>query len=77
MTATKNTPEKPAEVKPFGRRVEVDFLYLAACSRCVESDASLEEAVETVRPALDAVGAAIGVRKTLVETEEQARAWGS
>jgi Domain of unknown function (DUF2703) len=60
------------------RTVEVDFLYLdlTTCSRCRASDATLDAAVETVRPVLEAVGASIEIRKTLVETEEQARALG-
>jgi hypothetical protein len=58
------------------RTIEVDFLYLdlTTCSRCRGSDANLRTAVETVRSALGSVGASIEVRKTLVETEEQARA---
>lgn len=63
---------------PTSRTIEVDLLYLdlTTCSRCVGSDAALEAAVEAVRPALDSVGAGVEVRKTLVETEEQARALG-
>ncbi len=63
-------------VSEAGRTIEVDFLYLdlTTCTRCRGSDASLRAAVETVRSALDAVGASIEVRKTLVESEEQARA---
>lgn len=63
---------------PTSQTVEVDFLYLdlTTCSRCRASDASLDAAVEVVRPVLDSVGASIAVRKTLVETEEQARALG-
>ena len=63
---------------PTSRTIEVDLLYLdlTTCSRCVGSDAALEAAVGAVRPALDAMGAAVEVRKTLVETEEQARALG-
>ena len=58
------------------KTIEVDFLYLdlTTCSRCRASDASLRAAVEVVRPVLDAVGVGIEVRKTLVQTEEQARA---
>jgi hypothetical protein len=65
-------------VSGAGQTIEVDFLYLdlTTCSRCRASDASLQAAVETVRPVLDAVGASIEVRKTLVETEEQASALG-
>ncbi len=63
---------------PTTQTVEVDFLYLdlTTCPRCRGSDAALEAAVEIVRPVLDMVGASIEVRKTLVETEEQARALG-
>ena len=63
---------------PTSQTIEVDFLYLdlTTCSRCLASDAALDAAVEIVRPVLDIVGASIEVRKTLVETEEQARALG-
>ena len=74
---TKVKTKTPDELVSATRRtIEVDFLYLdlTTCSRCRGSDASLRAAVETVRPALDSVGASIEVRKTLVESEEQARA---
>ena len=60
------------------RTVEVDFLYLdlTACSRCRGSDHAVDAAVEITRPALESVGAGVEVRKTLVETEEQARELG-
>jgi hypothetical protein len=60
------------------RTVEVDFLYLdlTVCSRCRGSDDAVDAAVEITRPALESVGAGVEVRKTLVETEEQARALG-
>ncbi len=63
---------------PTSQIVKVDFLYLdlTTCSRCRASDATLEAAVEIVRPMLDSVGASIEVCKTLVETEEQARTLG-
>ena len=53
---------------PTNRTIAVDLLYLdlTTCSRCVGSDAALEAAV----------GAGVEVRKTLVETEEQAVALG-
>ena len=65
-------------VSRAGQTIEVDFLYLdlTICSRCRASDASLQAAMETVQPVLDAVGVSIEVRKTLVESEEQARALG-
>ena len=63
---------------PTSRTVEVDFLYLdlATCTRCRASDATLDAAVEAVRPALDPLGVGVEVSKTLVETEGQARALG-
>lgn len=63
---------------PASRTVEVDFLYLdlTTCSRCRASDATLDAAVEIVLPVLDSLGTAIEVRKTLVETEAQARELG-
>ncbi len=63
---------------PTSRTIEVDFLYLdlTTCSRCRASDATLDAAVKIARPVLDSVGAGIDVRKTLVETEEQARTLG-
>ena len=70
--------ETTTKFVPTSQTVEVDFLYLdlATCSRCRASDATLAAAVEIVRPALDMVGTSIEVRKTLVETEDQARALG-
>ena len=63
---------------PRSQTIEVDFLYLdlTTCSRCRASDATLDAAVEIVRPVLYSAGASIEIRKTLVETEEQARVLG-
>ncbi len=70
--------ETTTKFVPASQTIEVDFLYLdlTTCSRCRASDAALDAAVEIVRPVLDSVGASIEVRKTLVESEEQARALG-
>lgn len=72
------TETKSAPAVPSRHTVEVEFLYLdlATCSRCRGSDATLDSAVGMVRPVLHSVGTSIEVRKTLVETEEQARALG-
>ena len=63
---------------PTNQTIEIDFVYLdlTTCSRCRASDASLDAAVEIARPVLGSIGISIEVRKTLVETEEQARALG-
>jgi len=64
------------EQAPRTQTVEVDFLYLdlTACSRCVGSDESLRATLDLVRPALAATGVEVALRKTLVASEEQARA---
>lgn len=63
---------------PTSQAIKVDFLYLdlTTCFRCRASDTTLDAAVEVVRSVLDSVGASIEVRKTLVETEEQASTLG-
>ena len=61
-----------------GQTIEVDFLYLdlTTCSRCRDTETSLDAATEALRPALNLAGVSLEVRKTFVETEEQARALG-
>jgi hypothetical protein len=55
--------------------ITIDFLFLdlTSCTRCVGTDRNLETALDIVRDVLDATGAAVRVRKTLVETAAQAR----
>ena len=59
-----------------GQTIEVNFLYLdlITCSRCRDTETSLDAATEAIRPALNLAGVSLEVRKTLLETEEQARA---
>jgi hypothetical protein len=65
----------PATTAPT-RTLEIEFLFLDldTCTRCRATDATLLEAIDRTRPALDAVGAAVSVTKTLVASEAQARA---
>jgi hypothetical protein len=67
----------PATTAPT-RTLEIEFLFLdlATCTRCRATDATLLEAVERTRPALDALGVAVNVTKTLVASEAQARTLG-
>jgi glutaredoxin len=60
------------------RKIEIGFLYvdLTACTRCIGTDAHLEEALSEVSRILEAAGVEVSVRKTLVESEEQAKALG-
>jgi len=55
--------------------ITIDFLFvdLTTCTRCVGTGQNLESALDIVRDVLDATGAAVEVRKTLVETADQAR----
>ena len=55
--------------------ITIDFLFLdlTTCTRCVGTDQNLESALGIVRDVLAATGATVEVRKTLVETAEQAR----
>jgi hypothetical protein len=65
----------PASEAPTADRVRIDFLFLdlTTCDRCRGTDRNLESALEVVREALEATGAAVEVRKTLVESAAQAR----
>jgi Domain of unknown function (DUF2703) len=67
----------PATTAPT-RHLQIDFLYLDldTCTRCRATDATLLEAIERTRPALDAAGVTVSVTKTLVASEAQARALG-
>jgi len=60
------------------RKINIDFLYvdLTACTRCIGTDAHLGEALSEVSRILEAAGIDVVVRKTLVESEEQAKALG-
>jgi hypothetical protein len=56
----------------------IDFLYLdlESCTRCRGTDANLEAALAQVGHVLNAAGAVVSVRKTLVASVEQAQAIG-
>jgi hypothetical protein len=60
------------------RSLQLEFLFLDldTCTRCRATDATLLEAIERTRPALDAAGVAVNVTKTLVASEAQAHALG-
>jgi len=57
------------------RKIEIDLLVLdlTTCDRCVGSDRSIDTALDVVRDVLDVTDAAVDVRRTVVETAEQAR----
>ena len=58
------------------KTVTVDFLFidLEVCTRCLDTNANLEAALSEVSQVLAAAGVEVAVTRTLVESEEQARA---
>jgi hypothetical protein len=63
--------DTPAPVREVD--IELLALDLASCTRCLGTLANIEAAIGTLRPVLDATGTAVRLRKTLIESEEQAR----
>jgi hypothetical protein len=71
--------EKDDEMLKAGRRrIDIEFLYLdlTACTRCRGTDEHLQEAMSAVSKIADTAGIEMSLRKTLVESEEQALALG-
>jgi hypothetical protein len=60
------------------RKITIDFLYvdLSVCERCIGTDQNLESALSEVAGILESSGVEVALRKTLVESEEQAKALG-
>jgi hypothetical protein len=73
MSSQPLTVRSPTRTAPDTITIDFLFLDLTTCTRCVGTDHNLESALEIVREVLGATGAVVEVRKTLVETAEQAR----
>jgi hypothetical protein len=69
-----HAPAKAPAASDDAHKISIDFLFLdlTTCSRCVGTDQNLDAALETVRQVVEATGATVDVRKTLVESEQQA-----
>lgn len=69
------TLASPSDTPAPVREVDIELLALdlASCTRCLGTLANIETAIGTLRPVLDATGASVRLRKTLIESEEQAR----
>lgn len=75
MSAMTQAMAAPAKAASNLDRLQIDFLYLdlTSCGRCLGTDRNLESALDVVREVLEATGAAVEVRKILVETAAHAR----
>lgn len=57
------------------KTIDIDFLFLnlSTCTRCKGTNEMLDEALAIVHPVLEATGIKVNVRKTQIQTLEQAR----
>lgn len=69
------TTTQAAEPARSPRVVDVELLAidLTTCTRCTGTESNVEKAVEIVARAAEATGTSIRFRKTLIESEEDAR----
>ena len=74
MHAVLNAPG----VAPTARQITIDFLYLDldVCTRCKDTDANLEAILAETAAFLQGAGIGVDLRKTLVASEDHARALG-
>jgi hypothetical protein len=71
-TSTMSLPrEKTVSAHPI--EIELLALDLTTCTRCVGSQANLEQALATAQHVLQVTGHEVQVRTILIESEEQAR----
>ena len=71
MTTPTRQPE-PASHQPRVVDVELLAIDLSTCTRCTGTLGNIEEAIDTVRRVAEPTGTSIRLRKTLIETEDQA-----
>ena len=77
MTESHPTGPTPSDTGERGP-VEVDFHFLdrEVCGRCRDTDANLDAALEVLQPVAELLGVGMTVRKTKIESVEQARELG-
>lgn len=68
--------DKDAVEPTAGKKVAVDFLFidLETCTRCLDTNVNLEAALSEVSQVLSTAGIEVSTTRTLIESEEQARA---
>lgn len=71
MTTPTRQPE-PTSPQPRVVDVELLAIDLSTCTRCTGTLGNIEEAIDAVRRVAEPTGTSIRLRKTLIETEEQA-----
>jgi len=72
MSTTTSVTKFPIE-SPRVVDVELLALDLTSCTRCTGTLTNIEQAIEIVSHAAEATGSSIRLRKTLIESEEDAR----
>src|SRR5687768_3152368 len=57
------------------REIEIEILYLdlSRCERCIGADAAMTQAIEDARGVLAGTGIEVSVRRTHVRSEEEAQ----
>ena len=73
-----SSTEATASTVAVSKHLNVEFLYLDlnVCTRCQQSEASLDEAIADVEHVLKAAGIEVTVQKIQVQSEDQARQLG-
>ena len=71
MTTPTRQPE-PNHPQPRILDVELLAIDLSTCTRCTGTLGNIEQAIDAVRRVTEPTGTSIRLRKTLVESEEQA-----
>lgn len=70
---TPTLAREPQTSRPAHLDIQFLFIALEGCARCTRTDATLDEAVDLLRPALAAIGSSITVTKQLIASEDEAR----
>jgi hypothetical protein len=73
MQIDKQTSKQRGTSTPAALDIELLALDLNSCNRCVGTLQNVEKAINTIRPVLDVMEVGVNVKRTLIESEEQAR----